>query len=145
MPLLVSRMPCFISAEKQALLQFTAADTLETAPCFAGADCGNWLVCWLQVLLVLGIGGAIGVVGGGWLGQVLYNRRKWSMSVFIGASGSHCFASNWRCLRAGRDGRVGAAEPELEKAAGKPPTCDSMLRRCLYDYWDTAYVLSYQR
>ena len=37
-----------------------------------------------QVLLVLGLGGAVGVVGGGALGQALYNRRKWSMSVFIG-------------------------------------------------------------
>ncbi|PSC76649.1 MFS family transporter: sugar [Micractinium conductrix] len=36
------------------------------------------------VLLVLGIGGAIGVVGGGIVGQWLYNRRKWAMSVFIG-------------------------------------------------------------
>ena len=33
---------------------------------------------------MLGLGGAVGVVGGGILGQALYNRRKWSMSVFIG-------------------------------------------------------------
>ncbi|KAI7844379.1 hypothetical protein COHA_002177 [Chlorella ohadii] len=36
------------------------------------------------VLLVLGIGGAVGVLGGGWVGQWCYNRRKWSMPVFIG-------------------------------------------------------------
>lgn len=36
------------------------------------------------VLLFLGVGGAVGVVGGGIVGQWLYNRRKWSMSVFIG-------------------------------------------------------------
>lgn len=36
------------------------------------------------VLLVLGIGGGIGVVVGGWLGQALYNKRKWSMGCFIG-------------------------------------------------------------
>ena len=36
-------------------------------------------------MLALGLGGAVGVVGGGWLGQTLYNRRKWSMSAFIGA------------------------------------------------------------
>jgi predicted MFS family arabinose efflux permease len=38
------------------------------------------------VLLVLGVGGGIGVVGGGWLGQWLYNRWKWSMSLFIGSA-----------------------------------------------------------
>lgn len=37
-----------------------------------------------QVLLILGIGGAVGVLGGGWVGQWCYNRRKWSMPVFIG-------------------------------------------------------------
>ena len=37
------------------------------------------------MLLFLGVGGAVGVVGGGIVGQWLYNRRKWSMSVFIGA------------------------------------------------------------
>lgn len=42
-------------------------------------------LCPLQILLVLGIGGAAGVLGGGWVGQYLYNRHKWSMSVFIGA------------------------------------------------------------
>ncbi|PRW58958.1 MFS family transporter: sugar [Chlorella sorokiniana] len=36
------------------------------------------------VLLILGIGGAVGVLGGGWVGQWCYNRRKWSMPVFIG-------------------------------------------------------------
>ncbi|EFN57703.1 hypothetical protein CHLNCDRAFT_142913 [Chlorella variabilis] len=36
------------------------------------------------VLLVLGIGGGVGVVGGGCLGQWLYNRQKWSMPAFIG-------------------------------------------------------------
>jgi len=37
------------------------------------------------VVLAVGIGGAIGVIGGGLLGQWLYNRcGKWSMSVFVG-------------------------------------------------------------
>lgn len=36
------------------------------------------------VLLVLGIGGGVGVVGGGAMGQWLYNRHKWSMPLFIG-------------------------------------------------------------
>ncbi|GAB4817048.1 hypothetical protein N2152v2_004094 [Parachlorella kessleri] len=36
------------------------------------------------VILLIGIGGAIGVVGGGIVGQMLYNRRKWSMPIFIG-------------------------------------------------------------
>ncbi|KAL4426059.1 hypothetical protein ABPG77_007855 [Micractinium sp. CCAP 211/92] len=36
------------------------------------------------VLLFLGLGGAVGVVGGGVVGQWLYNRRKWAMSLFIG-------------------------------------------------------------
>ena len=40
-----------------------------------------------QVLLILGIGGAVGVLGGGWVGQWCYNRRKWSMPVFIGEGG----------------------------------------------------------
>lgn len=38
-----------------------------------------------QVLLFLGVGGAVGVVGGGIVGQWLYNRHKWAMSLFIGA------------------------------------------------------------
>lgn len=38
-----------------------------------------------QVLLVLGIGGAVGVLGGGVVGQWLYNKHKWAMSAFIGA------------------------------------------------------------
>jgi predicted MFS family arabinose efflux permease len=38
----------------------------------------------LQVMLAMGIGGAIGVVGGGILGQWLYNRNKKSMPMFIG-------------------------------------------------------------
>jgi hypothetical protein len=45
----------------------------------------GWLSGWVQIMLALGLGGAVGVVGGGWLGQALYNRRKWSMSAFIGA------------------------------------------------------------
>ena len=36
------------------------------------------------VVLAVGIGGGIGVIGGGVLGQWLYNRHKWSMPVFIG-------------------------------------------------------------
>lgn len=43
-----------------------------------------------QVLLVLGIGGAAGVLGGGWVGQWCYNRRKWSMPLFIGGCCSAC-------------------------------------------------------
>lgn len=37
------------------------------------------------VVLAVGIGGAVGVIGGGLLGQWLYNRWKWTMPVFIGA------------------------------------------------------------
>jgi predicted MFS family arabinose efflux permease len=43
-------------------------------------------LCAPQVVLVFGLGTAAGVVGGGFLGQWLYNRRKWSLSVFIGVS-----------------------------------------------------------
>lgn len=39
----------------------------------------------LQVILMIGIGGAVGVVGGGIVGQLLYNRNKRSMPIFIGA------------------------------------------------------------
>ncbi|RMZ55585.1 hypothetical protein APUTEX25_000168 [Auxenochlorella protothecoides] len=38
------------------------------------------------VLLCIGIGGALGVLGGGLLGQWIYNRRKAAMPVFIGLS-----------------------------------------------------------
>ena len=36
------------------------------------------------MLLALGLGGGVGVMGGGFLGQWLYNRHKWAVSVFIG-------------------------------------------------------------
>lgn len=36
------------------------------------------------VLLVLGVGGGVGVVAGGWLGQAAYNWRKGAMGCFIG-------------------------------------------------------------
>lgn len=38
----------------------------------------------LQIILVVGFGGAVGVIGGGLLGQLFYNRRKHSMPIFIG-------------------------------------------------------------
>jgi hypothetical protein len=40
----------------------------------------------VQVILMIGIGGAVGVVGGGVVGQWLYNHNKWSMPLFIGGS-----------------------------------------------------------
>lgn len=48
------------------------------------------------VLLVLGIGGGVGVVGGGCLGQWLYNRQKWSMPAFIGKRPGP--SAKWLCL-----------------------------------------------
>lgn len=36
------------------------------------------------ILSAFGLGGAAGVIGGGLVGQWLYNRRKWWMPVFIG-------------------------------------------------------------
>ena len=42
----------------------------------------------MQVILLIGVGGAIGVVGGGIVGQMLYNRRKWTMPIFIGGPGA---------------------------------------------------------
>ena len=38
----------------------------------------------LQVILLWGLGGGIGVMGGGALGQVLYNRSQPAMPIFIG-------------------------------------------------------------
>lgn len=37
-----------------------------------------------SIVLFIGIGGAIGVIGGGLIGQCLYNSNKWKMPVFIG-------------------------------------------------------------
>ena len=37
-----------------------------------------------SIVLMVGIGGACGVIAGGLLGQYLYNKAKWRMSVFIG-------------------------------------------------------------
>lgn len=39
-----------------------------------------------SVVLMVGIGGACGVIVGGLLGQYIYNRAKWGMSVFIGTT-----------------------------------------------------------
>lgn len=38
----------------------------------------------MQVLIVFGVGGGVGVVGGGYIGQHLYNRRKRMMPLFVG-------------------------------------------------------------
>ncbi len=60
-----------------------------------------------QVLLILGIGGAVGVLGGGWVGQWCYNRRKWSMPVFIGEGGGGASCAAWvRCLLPGCTQRI---------------------------------------
>lgn len=44
------------------------------------------LLLTTQVLLFIGVGGAIGVLGGGLLGQWIYNRYEPAMPVYIGAS-----------------------------------------------------------
>ena len=44
------------------------------------------LMLHLQVLIVFGVGGGFGVVGGGMIGQALYNRRKHLMPIFVGIS-----------------------------------------------------------
>jgi predicted MFS family arabinose efflux permease len=39
-----------------------------------------------SVVLMVGVGGACGVIAGGVLGQYIYNRAKWGMPVFIGTT-----------------------------------------------------------
>ena len=34
--------------------------------------------------MVWGLGGGVGVIGGGWVGQQLYNRSKGRMPLFVG-------------------------------------------------------------
>lgn len=75
-------------------------------PSLAGRRCRPGRVrppILLQVLLALGLGGAVGVIGGGVLGQWLYNRHsKWSMPLFIGAlagaGGAVCLAAMRPCF-----------------------------------------------
>lgn len=38
----------------------------------------------LQVVMVWGLGGGAGVIGGGWIGQYLYTRKKAHMPLFVG-------------------------------------------------------------
>lgn len=40
---------------------------------------------WLQIVSVFGIGGGIGVIVGGMIGQYLYNKRRRYMPLFTGA------------------------------------------------------------
>ena len=37
-----------------------------------------------QVVLVWGLGGGVGVIGGGWIGQLLYNKNKAHMPLAMG-------------------------------------------------------------
>ena len=70
-----------------------------------------WAALWPQVILLIGVGGAIGVVGGGIVGQMLYNRRKWTMPIFIGKPELTCALAvrvcNQRCVH----GSVGTCAP----------------------------------
>lgn len=53
---------------------------------FLAIDRGLGVQGATQIILAFGAGGAIGTVGGGWLAQLMYNRRKWSMPVLLGVS-----------------------------------------------------------
>ncbi len=48
----------------------------------------------LQVVSVFGIGGGVGVIVGGMIGQWLYNKRRRYMPLFTGGHSS-CFCSCW--------------------------------------------------
>lgn len=51
---------------------------------FVAQDRGMKVQEATQILLAFGAGGALGIVGGGFLAQWLYNRRKWTMPVLMG-------------------------------------------------------------
>lgn len=61
------------------------------------------------VVLAVGLGGGVGVVGGGLAGQWLYNRRKWSMPVFIGTATMLGAPPLWYLVNADLRGSLPAA------------------------------------
>lgn len=76
----------------QIILAFGANTAAATAGCILGAS----LLCHCEFsskkglrsvsCVFVGAGSALGTVGGGWLAQWLYNRRKWQMPVLMGVS-----------------------------------------------------------
>jgi predicted MFS family arabinose efflux permease len=51
---------------------------------YLAQDKGLKVTSATTVVLAIGIGGGVGVIGGGIIGQKLYNTEKWTMPVFIG-------------------------------------------------------------
>lgn len=50
--------------------------------------------------MVCGIGGAVGVLGGGWLGQVLHNRSPTLMPLFAGFTVAAAAFPTWYLINA---------------------------------------------
>lgn len=61
------------------------------------------------IILVVGFGGAVGVIGGGLLGQLFYNRRKHSMPIFIGVCTLMGTPPLWVLINAPVDRMIGLA------------------------------------
>ena len=51
---------------------------------YLAQDKGLTVATATTIVLAVGIGGGLGVIGGGILGQWMYNRKKWTMPIFIG-------------------------------------------------------------
>ena len=54
----------------------------------------------LQVILFWGVGGGVGVIGGGFFGQWLYNRKAFLMPIFVGVCACGASFPIWFLLNA---------------------------------------------
>ncbi len=67
---------------------------------YLAQDRGLSVATATALVLALGAGGAIGVLGGGLVGQWLYNRRKWQMSLFVGGTTLAGVLPTWYLINA---------------------------------------------
>lgn len=67
-----------------------------------------------QVMTIWGLGGAVGVIGGGAIGQWLHNRRRAYMPLFVGICVALAAAPIWFLI----DADVGRLPLPLSFAAG---------------------------
>jgi predicted MFS family arabinose efflux permease len=75
---------------------------------YLAQDKGLKVTTATTIVLAVGIGGGVGVIGGGIIGQKLYNREKWTMPVFIGICTMIGAAPMWFIVNADVASMLGA-------------------------------------